>query len=190
MRTAILGPIFVGLLTLAPDAAIALPHRPPPTPAAVAPPATPELVPQDPSEAAGTLRRFRIYLVRAPASSTAFGALGPGPQLWFVLPSCRPPQPDDPRDFCPIERLEVTAVHGTVRPGAMTTVMDGEIPRRVQAFAVAPGADILRVRLIGLDGAVRFEAALPVSGLGSLALPAGRATPTGFDIDFAAYPAR
>ena len=190
MRGRLLGSLFAALVALAPSAVTAVPRRRPPTPpAAVAPPA-PEIVPQNASEAAGMLRRFRIYLLRAPTGSTAFGALGAGPQIWFVLPSCRPPQPDDPRDFCPIERLEVTAIHGSVTPGAMTTVMAGEIPRRVQAFGLAEGTDLFRVRLIGQDGTARFEAVLPVSGLGELAAPAGAATGSGFAIDFAAYPGR
>ena len=193
MRHVLLGSLFVGLLTTVASVATAVPHHRPPPPVVEAPPSVPtgpEIVPQDPSETAGMLRRLRIYLLRAPSGSSAFGAVGEGPQIWFVLPSCRPSQPDDPRDYCPIERLEVTAIHGAVLAGPMTTVMDGAVPRRVQAFATAAGTDLLRVRLISPDGLTRFEAVVPVRGLGDLAAPAGRPTPTGFTIDFTQYPGR
>ena len=175
MRHVLLGSLFVGLLTTVASVATAVPHHRPPPPVVEAPPSVPtgpEIVPQ------------------APSGSSAFGAVGEGPQIWFVLPSCRPSQPDDPRDYCPIERLEVTAIHGAVLAGPMTTVMDGAVPRRVQAFATAAGTDLLRVRLISPDGLTRFEAVVPVRGLGDLAAPAGRPTPTGFTIDFTQYPGR
>lgn len=193
MRPVLIGSLLAGLLALAPGPAGADPHPRPPSPPAVTTspePARPEIVPMSAAETAGMLRRLRIYMLRAPNASTAFGSLGAGPQIWFVLPSCRPPQPDDPRDYCPIERLEVTAIHGAVIPGRMVTVLDGEVPRRVQAFATAAGTDLLRVRLVSPDGLTRFEAVLPVSELGDLSAPEGRATPTGFSIDFRQYPAR
>lgn len=194
MRHVFIGLLSAGLVTLAPAGASGSPrHRPPSavaTPTPTPEPGRPVIVPQDPTETAGMLRRLRIFLLRAPQGSTAFGALGAGPQIWFVLPSCRPPQPDDPRDYCPIERLEVTALHGAVIPGPMTTVMDGEVPRRIQAFATAAGTDLIRVRLITPQGQIRYEAVLPVARLGDLAAPAGQQTPTGFRVDFSQYPGR
>ncbi len=193
MRPVLIGSLLAGLLALAPSPGGADPRPRPPSPPAVTPapePARPEIVPMSAAETAGMLRRLRIYMLRAPNASTAFGSLGAGPQIWFVLPSCRPRQPDDPRDYCPIERLEVTAIHGAVIPGRMVTVMDGEVPRRVQAFATAAGTDLLRVRLVSPDGLTRFEAVLPVSELGDLSAPEGRPSPTGFSIDFRQYPAR
>src|SRR4051812_39145143 len=101
MRHVFVGTFFAGLIALAPTRAAGRPPPPPPPVATAPAPARPEIVPQDPTETAGMLRRLRIYLLNAPAGSTAFGSLGNGPQIWFVLPSCRPPQPDDPRDYCP-----------------------------------------------------------------------------------------
>ena len=105
MRPVLIGSLLAGLLALAPSPGGADPRPRPPSPPAVTPapePARPEIVPMSAAETAGMLRRLRIYMLRAPNASTAFGSLGAGPQIWFVLPSCRPPQPDDPRDYCPI----------------------------------------------------------------------------------------
>jgi len=192
MRHVFIGSLFAALIASASSGA-ADPRPRPPSPPTVAPtpePTRPEIVPMSAAETAGMLRRLRIYMLRAPNASTAFGSIGAGPQIWFVLPSCRARQPDDPRDYCPIERLEVTALHGAVVAGPMTTVMDGQVPRRVQAFATAAGTDLLRVRLVSPDGLTRFEAVVPVADLGDLAAPEGRATPTGFSIDFMQYPGR
>jgi hypothetical protein len=193
MRHVFIGSLFAALIASASSGAVADPRPRPPSPPAVArtpEPTRPEIVPMSAAETAGMLRRLRIYMLRAPNASTAFGSIGAGPQIWFVLPSCRARQPDDPRDYCPIESLDVTALHGAVVAGPMTTVMDGQVPRRVQAFATAAGTDLLRVRLISPEGLTRFEAVVPVADLGDLAAPEGRPTPTGFTIDFTQYPGR
>ena len=169
------------------------PQRPTTRPTAVAQPAptAPQVVAQDVSSMTNMLRSLRIYVVRAPAGATDFGVLGAGTQFWFVLPSCRPPQPDDPRDFCPIDRLEVAALGtGSVHAGRMVTVMDGQIPRRVQAFVAEPGTDLVRVRLITPQEQVRYESVVTASSLAGLPTVAGGRTLRGFEIDFSQYPGR
>lgn len=186
------GFLVSAVLLALPLSADALPPRRPVAPPTPPPPVVPELVAQDVTDLTAMLRRMRIYMLHAGRGANAFGALGEGEQLWFVLPSCRPNDPNDlRRNACPIERLEVTAVGGgAVNAGPMTTVMHGEVPRRVQAFAVADGTRMLRVRLIASNGATRFEGVIRVSQLNDLPLPVGARAGAGFALDFAEYPAR
>lgn len=169
---------------------VSLAHPPAPPPPTTPP--TPELVTQEIADFRGMLRRMRIYMLHAGRGTTHFGDLGEGEQLWFVLPSCRTEDLENPRrDPCPIERLEVTAVDGGgVRAGRMTTVMDGAVPRRVQAFVVADGTRLLRVRMITTQGATRFDGVVRVSQLGDLPTPVGAPTADGFALDFREYPGR
>lgn len=180
------------LLALPLSAEARPPRRPASPPPAPPPPVIPELVAQDVSEMSSMLRRMRIYMVHAGRGGRAFGDLGDGEQLWFVLPSCRPHDPEDERrDACPIDRLEVSAVEGApVRAGRMTTVMHGEVPRRVQAFVIPDGVRMVRVRLITPAGATRFDGVMRVSQLGDLPVPMGAPRGDTFDLDFSAYPGR
>lgn len=138
------------------------------------------------------LRRLRIYLLHAGRGTEHFGRLGSGEQIWFVLPSCRAVSPEDERrDPCPIDRLEVTALDGgQVVAGRMTTVLDGAVARRVQAFAVADGVRRIRVRMITPSGSLRFESVIRVSEFAEIPLPVGAQGADGYALDFRHYPAR
>lgn len=151
------------------------------------------LVPADVTTMANNLRRLRIYVAYGGDTSTAFGASGTGTRLWFVLPSCRPQDiVTTGVDSCPIERLELTAQGGgNVTSGRMTTVLDGEVPRRVQAFVVTPETRMLSIRLINQRGEVRYEGVVEAPQLRELPRPVGTARPDGsFALDFTQYPGR
>jgi hypothetical protein len=164
------------------------PAPPPPRPA----PTAPTFVPTDVTTMQNNLRRLRIYVVYGPETSTAFGAQGVGSRVWFVLPSCRPQDNGDVVDACPIERLVLEARGGgAVTPAPMTTVLDGAVPRRVQAFVVSSQAQLVSVRLINQRGEVRYEGVVEARQLRELPRPEGRPLPDGsFALDFARYPAR
>ena len=73
----------------------------------------------------------------------------------------------------------------------MTTVLDGEIPRRVQAFVVSPEARLVSIRLVNQRGEVRYEGVVETAHLGELPRPEGTARPDGsFALDITRYPAR
>ncbi len=151
----------------------------------------PVVVPLDLSDMLNNLQRMHIYLVHAPAGVEQFGTAGPGRHVWFLLPSCRLPDPSDARDACPIDRIQVVSLSGgTVRSSGMTTAMNGDVARRVQAYAIGGDVRLLRVRLITPNEEVRFDGVVDATRLAQLPLAVGRATPTGFEIDFARYPAR
>lgn len=196
MRRSIQSALFACALVFASVGASARPRpqrtpRPTVTAQPAPPPPAPQVVAQDVSSMVNMLRRLRIYVVRAPVGATDFGALGAGTQFWFVLPSCRPAQPDDPRDYCPIDRLEVAALGtGSVHAGRMVTVLDGQIPRRVQAFVAEAGTSLVRVRLYTPQGQMRYESVVSASALGELPPVAGGRTLQGFEIDFTQYPGR
>ncbi len=166
------------------------PARRVPPPAPVAPAPAPELVPVGAADLQNTLRRMRIYVMSAPDGARSLGALGSGAQLWFLLPSCRPPSADDPRAQCPIDRVEVEGIDGGVRAGAVVTVMAGEVPRRAQAFVLEPATAMVRVRLVGSEGAVRYEGVIAADEVRRLAAPQGRDRGDRFEFDFTVYPAR
>ena len=134
----------------------------------------------------------QIADLRPQYSFVFLGDVGEGEQLWFVLPSCRAVSPEDERrDPCPIDRLEVSAVGGgAVRVGRMTTTLDGEVPRRVQAVAVEAGTRIVRVRMVTPSGNTRFDGVIRVADFGELPVPVGARTATGFALDFREYPGR
>jgi hypothetical protein len=180
--------LTVALLAAIPTPAWANPPAVPPAPT----PTAPELVPQEIADFRSMLRRLRIYLLHAGQGTRHFGDLGDGEQLWFVLPSCRTVAAEDERrDPCPIDRLEVSAVGGgAVRVGRMTTVLDGEVPRRVQAVVVERGVRVIRVRMVTPLGNTRFDGVIRVADLGELPVPVGAPTATGFALDFREYPGR
>lgn len=169
-------------------------------PVAPAPPATiqrrpvaheAQIVPLGVNDLLNSLQRLRIYLVHAPPGIEQFGTTGPGRHVWFLLPSCRLPDPMDPRDACPIDRIEVTSLSGgTVRSSGMTTAMSGDVARRVQAYAIGSDVRLLRIRLITPNDDVRFEGIVDATQLAALPTAEGRAATGGFEIDFGRYPAR
>ena len=141
------------------------------------------------------LRQMRVWLFNPPAGATGYG-LSPRPDargLWALLPSCRPRQADDPRDPCPIDRVVVEAVGNG---GPSVTNMDplgvapGADARRVQSFVVPAGVGRVRVRIMGLNNAVRYEAVVDANRLVELPTPAGSVAPGGFAFTLAQYPAR
>lgn len=151
----------------------------------------PVVVPLDLTDLLNNLRRMRIYLVHAPPGVNQFGTTGHGRHVWFLLPSCRLPDPNDARDACPIDRIEVVSLSGgTVRSSGMTTAMSGDVARRVQAYAISHDVRLLRVRLITPNEEVRFDGVVDAPRLAHLPVAEGRPTTTGFEIDFARYPAR
>ncbi len=155
-------------------------------------PTAAETVPMGASELVGALRRMRVYLFQAPAGSDAFGAavLGPGRQVWFLLPSCHVAAADDTHAPCSVDHVELDVVHGASLQGtAPQIVMDGEVSRRVQAFALPPQTENVRVRLVGPTGDARYEAVFRAAEVREVEPAAGHRTPNGFDFEFALYPA-
>ena len=179
------------------------PRRPPRHPTAdagapqgaVPPQSTaPELVSVSVPEADSHLRQIRVYLFTPPAGATGYGLgqLGPGAaRVWALLPSCRPPNPDDPREQCPIDRVIFEAEGGA---GVHTMDPQGLAPgaesRRVQSFAVPAGVRRVTIKVMGLQARVRYEATVDVDRLVDLVAPTGTATPNGFAFDLTRYPAR
>lgn len=176
------------------------PRRPPrhaPDAGAPAAPPTataPELVSVPVAEAETALRQIRVYLFTPPAGATGYGLgqLGPGTaRVWALLPSCRPPNPDDPRDPCPIDRVIMEAVGGgTVHSMDPQGLAPGAESRRVQSFSIPEGTRRVNIKVMGLQARVRYEATVEVERLSDLVAPQGSATPNGFAFDLARYPAR
>jgi hypothetical protein len=163
--------------------------------AAAAPPASaaPELISVSVAEADTHLRQMRVYLFTPPAGATAYGlgSLGDGARVWALLPSCRPPNPDDPRDPCPIDRVVLEAEGGgSVHAMDPQGLAPGAESRRVQSFAVPAGIRRVHIKVMGLQARVRYEATVDVERLVDLVAPQGSATPNGFAFDLARYPAR
>lgn len=141
------------------------------------------------------LRQMRVWLFNPPPGATGYG-LGPRSDargLWALLPSCRPRQADDPRDPCPIDRVVIEAVGAS---GASVTNMDplglapGAESRRVQSFVVPSAVGRVRVRIMGLNNTVRYEAVVDADRLVELPAPAGTPTAGGFNFALPQYPAR
>jgi hypothetical protein len=152
-----------------------------------------ELIPVPVSAVDGMMRRMRVFLFTAPATSGAFGigALGRGRRVWALLPSCRTTNPDDDREPCPVDRVTVEAViRGNVNAGTPTFIGGQADGRRVQSFVVEDSAPRVRVRVLGPADRVRYEAVVEADRLADLPAPEGAATPTGFTFDLTRYPAR
>jgi hypothetical protein len=198
-RTTVLA--MVCLAALSAQAQPRTPARRPPRRAAdagapTAPPSSgAELISVPVADIDTMLRQMRVWLFNPPPGATGYG-LSPRPDargLWALLPSCRPRQADDPRDPCPIDRVVIEAVGDG---GASVTNMDplgvapGAESRRVQSFVVPASVGRVRVRIMGLNNAVRYEAVVNADRLVELPAPAGNATPGGFSFTLAQYPAR
>jgi hypothetical protein len=191
------------LLSVATAAAQRRPRRPssrPSTPAAnpqnpAPPPPTvgPELVSVSVAEADSHMRQLRVYLFTPPAGATAYGLgqLGAGARVWALLPSCRPPNPDDPREQCPVDRVIIEGEGGaSVHSMDPQGLAPGAESRRVQSFAVPTGVRRVTIKVMGLQARVRYEATVDVERLVDLVAPQGSATPNGFAFELTRYPAR
>lgn len=178
-------------------------HPAPPTPGAVpdAGPVIPrgsnfdpnEVIPVPVASVDGMLRRMRVYLFVAPSGSQAFGgarAAG-GQRLWALLPSCRPTNPDDNRDPCPVDRLVVEAVgSGNVTASDPSTLGTNPDARRVQWYSVGEGVPRVRVKLFAPGARLRYEAVMDAARLVDLPVPQGSDQGSTFAFDFTQYPAR
>lgn len=144
-------------------------------------------------EASSMFQRMRVWLFTPPAGSTAFGinTLGPGDRVWALLPSCRAPNPDDPRDPCPVGRvtIEVITGSGQVQTLGPTDVVTQPNARRIQSFVIPATADIIRIKLLRNDGSMRYEAAVHREQLHNLAAPEGAARGNTYSFDLTRYPA-
>lgn len=144
-------------------------------------------------EASAMFQRMRVWLFAPPAGATAFGinTLGPGDRVWALLPSCRAPNPDDPRDPCPIGRVVIEVVTGTgqVQTVGPTDVVTAPNARRVQSFVIPTTADVIRIKLMRNDGTLRYEAAVHREQLHNLPAPEGAARGSTYAFDLTRYPA-
>lgn len=144
-------------------------------------------------EASAMFQRMRVWLFTPPAGSTAFGinTLGSGDRVWALLPSCRAPNPDDPRDPCPVGRVTIEVVTGTgeVQSVGPTDVVSAPNARRVQSFVIPATADVIRIKLLRNDGTLRYEAAVHREQLGNLPAPEGTAQGARFAFTLSQYPA-
>jgi hypothetical protein len=112
--------------------------------------------------------------------------------VWALLPSCRQPNPDDPRDPCPVGRvvIEVVSGTGTVQASDPHTLTTSPDARRVQAFVVPNTVEQVRLRILRHDDALRWEAAVDVAQLHNLPLPEGQGGDgASFAFDLTRYPA-
>ncbi len=197
-------PIFLAASLLA-LGALAQPRRPrrtrvqrTPTVDASAPTQNlgPELISVPVADIDRMMRQMRVWLFNPPAGASGFGLsqMGAGRRLWVLLPSCRQPNPDDPRDPCPVDRVIIEAVGA--EGGASVNGMDpvGVAPssesRRVQSFVVPAGVPRVRVKLMALRAQVRYEAVVDADRLVELPAPVGNSGPGGFSFDLSQYPAR
>jgi hypothetical protein len=165
-----------------------------PAAAAVAVEATPRVMSIPVVEAYNMAQRMRVWLFTPPAGSTAWGldGLGEGQRVWALLPSCRQPNPDDPRDPCPVGRVVIEVVSGTgeVRSTEPRSLTGSPDARRVQAFVVPSTVQQVRIKILRRDDGVRWQAAVDVPQLHNLQQPEGRARgTTGFEFELTRYPA-
>jgi hypothetical protein len=146
-------------------------------------------------EAAAMMQRQRVWLFTAPAGNSAFGigSLGEGGhRVWALLPSCRQPNPDDPRDPCPVGRVVMEVISGTGSVASTEPQTIGNAPdaRRVQSFVIPQGIEQLRIKILRhSDEHVRYEAAVDAAQLHQLPVPEGQPRgPDTFVFTLAHYP--
>jgi hypothetical protein len=155
-----------------------------------APTSEQRLIPIPVVEASSMFNRMRVWLFTPPAGATAFGLpAGPGERVWALLPSCRPANPDDPRDPCPVGRVEIEIVGGGAVQSSGPVDLAGPNSRRVQSFLVPASADVIRLKLLRNDGTVRYEAAVHRAQLGNLPPPEGSGQGARYTFDLQRYPA-
>ncbi len=173
---------------LAGGAALAQRGRVPATP----PPDQSRLITIPCVEAGHMLNRMRVWIFSPPAGATAYGlgGLGEGRRLWALLPGCREPNPDDPRDQCPVGRvtIEIAGGGGQVAATEPQTVSSNPGSRRVQSFVVPTSAQAVRIKVQRRDGAVRYEAAVEAGQLYNFPAPQGAPGENGFAFELSAYP--
>lgn len=156
----------------------------------------PELISVPVADIDRMMRQMRVWLFTPPPGATNFGLsqMTGGRRVWALLPSCRPRNPDDPRDPCPVDRVifEALDAQGGVAVSSADPigVAPGAESRRVQSFVVPAGVPRVRVRLMALNAQVRYEAVVDADRLGELPAPTGTQGPGGFTFDLMAYPAR
>lgn len=145
-------------------------------------------------EAHNMMQRQRVWLFTPPAGTTAFGMgrlSGQGYRLWALLPGCRRPNPDDPRDPCPVGRVavEVISGSGTVQITEPQTVTDSPDARRVQSILIPNTVTQVRFRILRPNDSVRYEAAVESAQLPQLGAPDGTVGgPRGFTFELSHYP--
>lgn len=153
-----------------------------------------EVISVDVSQVNGMLRRMRVYLFQATTGDDSYGlaALGPGQRFWALLPSCRERNDEDNREPCPVERVVLEAVGRGNVSGNSPQNLDPRAPdpRRAQGFVVAPGTTRVRIKVVGANARVRYEAVVEAERLVDLSPPQGAVQNGRFEFDFTQYPAR
>jgi hypothetical protein len=143
-------------------------------------------------EASSMFQRQRVWLFTPPAGTSAFGinTLGEGDRVWALLPSCRQPNPDDPRDPCPVGRVTIEVITGTgqVQSVGPTDVATTPNARRVVSFVIPRTVDVIRMKILKNDGTMRYEAAVHREQLTNLPAPEGRAQGSTYVFDLTRYP--
>ena len=153
-----------------------------------------EVISVDVTQVDGMLRRMRVYLLLAANGDGSYGLanLGPGRRFWAVLPSCRERNDVDSREPCPVERVVLEAVgRGNVTSGDPQN-LDLRAPdsRRAQGFVVAEGTTRVRIKVVGPNARVRYEAVVEAARLVDLQPPQGAVANGRFEFDLTQYPAR
>lgn len=139
------------------------------------------------------MNRLRVYPFLPPQGATAFGlsTLAAGQHLWVLLPSCREPDPDGPREPCPVGRVTVETMAGTgvvASTEPMPAVAGQAQGRRVQSFSIPPTVTQVRVKILRRDDGVRYEVNLEVGQFSHFDHPEGTsAHPGEFAFDLARY---
>jgi hypothetical protein len=145
------------------------------------------------NEAEHMMQQMRVWLFTPPpgASQYGIGGLGEGHRIWALLPSCTEPNPDDPRDPCPIQHIEIQLITGTGEIHQTEPQMvSAETTRRVQSLVVPESIQTVRIKLVRRDNSVRYEAAVDVAQLHNLPAPEGSPTAQGFGFELSSYPSR
>ncbi len=145
-------------------------------------------------EACAMAQRLRVWLFTAPVGSTAWGvgAPGGGARIWALLPSCRQPDPDDPREPCPVGRVELAVLSGAgaVQAGEPQNLTSAPDSRRVQGFVVPTSIVHIRIRIMRQNDTERWSAAIDAPQLHNMPAPVGTPTANGFNFDLSQYPSR
>lgn len=153
-----------------------------------------EVISVDVTQVDGMLRRMRVYVLQAAPNDDSYGLarLGPGRRFWALLPSCRERNDEDSREPCPVERVVLEAVGRGNVSGTDPQNLDPRAAdsRRAQGFVVADGTPRVRIKVIGSNARVRYEAVVEAPRLADLQPPQGAAQNGRFEFDLTQYPAR